>query len=425
MGIDLAERRTAASLTVGLMFVTIALAGCTLPGGEDEPAGLKIGSLLPLTGGLADFGPAAQNGVSLAVEHVNAEGGVLGEPVVHIGENSQTDEDAATSAVARLLDVEGIHGLVGPMGSGVTLAVMDQVVAREIPMISPSNTGTVFTQLSMDSETDGWYFRTVPSDALQGWVMAKLAQDEGMLTISILAQDTPYGVGFGDVVEEQFQDRGGVVLNYIRYDPADDDFTSELEDATSPVEPDGIVVVGYPDEGETLVRDAYGRDLIGPQTEIRWFFSEGFLSQDFVDRVEAEDPATAILDGYNGTTPEQLTDDQFLAQYEAAYGGPPALFADRTYDATVLLMLAAESCQCTGGEELKDAIVSVQNEPGTEVTYDVGRALQLIRDGEDIVWTGAAGPLLFDDNHDVIAPYSVWAIIDGQITVTETGIVPE
>lgn len=422
MGFAGPRRQATAGFLIALLVVSVALAGCMQRDRGGAGEGLRLGSIMPLTGGLADFGPSSQNAVNLAVRHVNDAGGVRGADVQHFGEDSETDEGATTSAAANLIEVQRIHGLVGPMGSGPSLAIIEQVASAQIPMISPSNTGTVFTELSASSDTGGWYFRTVPSDALQGWVMAFLVQTEGMSTISILAQDTPYGVGFGDVVKEQFEARGGTVSTYIRYDPAADDFSGEVEDATTP-EPDGVVVVGYPDEGETLVRNAIERDKIGGASDIRWFFSEGFKSQAFVDRIHQEAPG--VLNGYNGTTPMSLTNETFLADYQAAYGEEPFLFADRTYDATVLLMLAAEFCNCTGGEAYKEAIVDVQNPPGTEVVYDVAEALRLVRDGTDIVWTGAAGPLEFDDNNDVAAPYATWAIVDGQITTVQTGIVPE
>ncbi len=393
---------------------------------EDGPA-LKLGSLLPLTGDLNPFGPSAENAVQLAVEHVNEAGGVNGQDVELITADSETSEDAASSAASHLIDVEEVHAIVGAMGSSVSLAFIDQVVAAEIPMISPSNTAPTFTEMAEDSETDGWYFRTVPSDTLQGALMADVAIDEGFETASILAINNDYGVGFGDVFQERYEDNGGEVLEYVRYDPEGTDFSSDV-DAVAAANPDVVVAIGYPDTGQIFMQNAIDRGHAGANPSVQWMFSEGFQDQSgFVDQlgtVEFEDEEVSVIEGCLGTAPQEMTHEQFVADFQEAFDMEPALFSDRTYDAAMLLMLASEACDCVEGEAFKDAITEVQNEPGTEVEYDAEEALLLLRAGQDIQWTGAAGPLEFDENNDVTAPGLIWQVNEGQIEVIETGIVP-
>lgn len=388
---------------------------------------LKIGSILPLTGDLNPYGPSAENSVQLAVNHVNDAGGVNGQEVAWVAEDSETSEDAASQAANNLINVEEVHGIVGAMGSGVSLSFIDQVVNAQIPMISPSNTGTDFTEMSANNETDGWYFRTVPSDALQGAVMAQLALDDGYETASILAIDNAYGNGFADVFQEEFGNGGGEVLDRVEYDPEGSDFSSDIQAVTSS-DPDTIVAIGYPDTGQIFMRNAYDRGHAGGNPTADWLFSEGFKDQSgFVDElptVEFEDEEHSIIEGCKGTTPMETTNDQFVQDFQGEFGEEPALFSDRTYDAAMLLMLASEHCNCVEGQEYQDAIVEVQNPPGEEVAYDAQQALTLLKAGQDIQWTGAAGPMEFDENHDVTAPYAIWQVNDGQVEVVREDIVP-
>ncbi len=406
------------AVMVGLLMFTVMLSGCAAV--DDDGEELRIGSILPLTGDLDAYGPSAQNAVNLAVDHVNANGGVLDEDVTHVEANSESDEEAAPGAASELIDVEGVHGIVGAMGSGVSLSFIEQAVTAEVPMISPANTAPEFTEMSENSETDGWYFRTVPTDAVQAAVMADQVSDAGHLTASIIAINNDYGVGFGDAFEENFD---GEVLSYVRYDPDGTDFSSDVEEATTPP-PEAMVFVGYPDTGEQIMRNAYENGHAGDDSNIQWYFSEGVMDQSFIDGLH-EDADEPFMNGYQGTNPQSMTADQFLEDYQDEFDGEPALFADRTYDAAMLLMLGAQSCECTSGEDYKEAIREVQNPPGEEVEYDVQQALELLRDGEDIEWTGAAGPLEFDENNDVLVPFQIWEVIDGQIEVIESDVQPE
>jgi neutral amino acid transport system substrate-binding protein len=388
---------------------------------------LKLGTILPLTGGLSPYGPASENAVKMAVQQVNDAGGVNGQQVELVTADSESSEDAASQAVNNLINVEEVHGLVGAMGSGVSLSFIDQVVDAEIPMISPANTGTDFTEMSANGETEGWYFRTVPSDALQGAVMAQLAHDEGHETASVLAIDNAYGNGFGDVFQESFEEQGGEVLNFVNYNPEGSDFSSDVEAATED-DPDVIVAVGYPDTGRIFMQNAYDRGHAGGNPTADWLFSEGFKNETgFVDQlpnVTFEGEEHSIVEGCKGTTPMETTRDAFVEDYQSEYEGEPALFADRSFDAAMLMMLASEHCDCVEGQQFQDAIVEVQNPPGQEVEYDAQQALTLLRAGQDIQWTGAAGPMEFDENHDVTAPYAIWEVNEGEIEVVEEDIVP-
>lgn len=409
-------------LVVGVLFVSVALAGCTDGRQRDGAEAFKLGSVLPLTGDLSAFGPSAEKAVRLAVKQVNANGGVNGEPVEHISEDSETSQTAAPQAVSRLINVEGVHGLVGAMGSGVSLSFIEQVAQAGIPMISPSNTAPTFsTVYGQDGGDNGWYFRTVPADTLQGRVMVQLAQQRNFTKTAILAINNDYGVGFGEVFQAAWEEMGREVTAFVKYDPEETSFGSTV-DQVAAGDPDGVVVIGYPDTVTAIMDVAFEKGYAGPDGTLEWLFSEGLKDQAFVDQVNQTQDGEWILAGYLGTTPVFDLSQDFVDTFRSEYGSEPALFSDTTYDAAMLLMLAAEQCDCTGGEPLRQALLQVQND-GTEVG-DPGEALERIRNGEDIDWDGAAGEMSWDDIGDVTTgTYAIWQVTDeGEIETVQSDI---
>lgn len=434
MGFDGSGQRTAAFFA-GAIAIALVLAGCPQPGGNgDGVSAFKLGSVLPLTGDLSPFGPSAEKAVQLAVKKVNDNGGVNDQDVVHISEDSETSQQAAPQAVNRLINVEGIHGLVGAMGSGVSLSFIDSVAQAGLPMVSPSNTAPTFsTTYGTEGGDNGWYFRTVPADTLQGKVMNQLVQNSGHSKVSILAINNDYGVGFGDIFQQEFQtddpaETGGRDIEaYVKYDPQATTFGSTVDEvagANDPtVDPEAVVVIGYPDTVSAVMDTAFSKGYAGPNGSLDWFFSEGLKDESgFVDEVNTTDEGEYILAGYRGTTPEFDIGQEFASDFQSEYGEEPALFSDNTFDAAMLQMLAAEQCDCVKGEPLKQAMFQVQND-GTEVST-VSEALTMIRNGEDIDWDGAAGEMSWDGIGDVTTgTYSTWKVDDsGRIVTIESGI---
>ena len=160
------------------MVVVAAVASLVLVscgGGNNASGPLKIGSLLPETGSLAFLGPPEFAGVDLAVEEINAAGGVLGENIEHIrGDSGDTSSDIAQQTTDSHISA-GVSAIVGAASSGVSFTVIDKIASAEIVHFSPANTSPDFTNY----EDDGYYFRTAPSDTFQGAVLGQLMAKEG------------------------------------------------------------------------------------------------------------------------------------------------------------------------------------------------------------------------------------------------------
>jgi ABC-type branched-subunit amino acid transport system substrate-binding protein len=188
---------------------------CPTPPPQKGDGELVLGSLLPLTGDLAFLGPPEVAGVQLAIEEMNKAGGVLGKDVKLVqADSGDGSPDIAPSETDKLLNA-GADAIVGAASSSVSLSVLDKITSAGVVQMSPANTSTAFD----NCDDNGFYFRTAPSDVLQGAVMANLVSSDGHDTVSILARQEAYGQALADQVDQVFTQQGGKVVDKIFYTP--------------------------------------------------------------------------------------------------------------------------------------------------------------------------------------------------------------
>ena len=236
---------------------TLVLAAC---GGGDDDGGnedsgkaakgdgvLTVGTLLPSTGDLAFLGPPEFAGVDLAVQDINEAGGVLGKDV----KQSKADSGDGTPKIApgsvdKLL-AANVDTIIGAASSSVSLSVIDKIINAGVVHFSPANTSTAF-----DTYDDkGMYFRTAPSDVLQGQVMASELISDGKQNIAIMARQDSYGEALADNVEQFFTQAGGQVVSKQLYDPNAANFNAEVN-AIKGEDPDAIVLIAF-DETKKII----------------------------------------------------------------------------------------------------------------------------------------------------------------------------
>jgi len=225
-----------------------------IPKGDGE---FVVGSLLPQTGDLAFLGPPEIAGVDLAVKDINEAGGVLGKDAKHVkADSGDGTPNIAPSETDKLLAANA-DIILGAASSSVSLSVIDKIVNAGVLMVSPANTSTAF-----DTYKDkGLYFRTAPSDVLQGRVMATLMAEDGAKNIAILARQDSYGEALADNVETFFTESGGKVALKQLYAPDAANFTAEI-DALKAANPDAIVVISF-DETKKIIPEMIKKG-IGP-----------------------------------------------------------------------------------------------------------------------------------------------------------------
>ena len=290
---------------------SLALAAC---GGDDEGDGtaadesptaeltgdgeLVLGSLLPQTGSLAFLGPPEFAGVDLGVQEINEAGGVLGQDVVvNHTDSGDTSTDIASQSVDSLISQE-VDAIIGAASSGVTATVIDAVVQSGTVMFSPANTSPDFT----DYPDDGLYFRTAPSDVLQGRVMGDLVISDGYANVGIMALQDPYGEGLAENITISVEEGGGTIAGgeAIIYDPNAANYATEVTQMAA-LAPDAIVLVGFA-ETLTIIPELVNQG-IGPQ-DVPLYFVDGNLSN-YGDELPA-----GTLDGNKGTLPGAETTER-------------------------------------------------------------------------------------------------------------------
>jgi ABC-type branched-subunit amino acid transport system substrate-binding protein len=390
-------------ILTAILAIGVIAAAC---GGDDdddvEP--LKIGFLNVFSGPLAEFGPAIQTGVELAIAHINAAGGVNGSDVTFVTGDSAVDPIQGVEEARRLVEVEGVAAIVGPLSSGVAIAVAESVTgAAGVVTITPSGTSPAISA----ADDDDFLFRSTVSDAAQGPVFANLANEEGYDNLGILYIDDAYGQGLSAAIEAAF---GGESVS-VAYQDGQASYLAELQEAAA----NGatvLVSVGFPTQAEIYIREALENDLFD-----KFLFVDGTKSQDLIDAIGAD-----FLNGFKGTAPGAGPDSPstiaWNEAYIAEYGELPALpFVREAYDATIAIALAAEAAGSSDREAIRDALRDISSPGGVVVVpgaEGIAAGLQAIRDGDDVNYEGAATTLDWDAVGDVTTGFiEVWEYQDG------------
>jgi ABC-type branched-subunit amino acid transport system substrate-binding protein len=395
------------------------------PAGESPAAtgeGLKLGTLLPLTGDLAQYGKPMQESVDLLVQTVNACGGALGQPITLISEDDQTDPAAGAAGMTKLAEVDRVAGVVGAAGSAVSSAAVDIAVRNQVVEISPSSTSPTFTERASKGEFNGFWYRTAPPDTYQGEALAKLAQEQGFKRVAVLAINNDYGNGLVQSFVSAFKELGGEVVNEANptlYAPTATTFDSELGAAFNG-EPDAVMMVAYPETGSLILKAAQEQGFLGGKTKM--LLTDGMKTDELANLVGKGPDGQFIATGVLGTAPSAggPAIEAFRQLYTGKFNRDPQVYDPNSWDAAALLVLAAEAAKANTGEAIKAQIPNVANPPGDEVS-DVCQALTLVREGKDINYQGASGTVDLNNDGDVAGAYDVWTVTeDGKIAVQST-----
>lgn len=375
---------------------------------------LIVGNLNSFTGPLAEFGGPLRNSVELAASHVNRAGGVGGASMVIISRDTAVNPVQGTDSARALVDVENVAAIVGALSSGVTIAVANSVtVPKDTLLISGASTAPGISVL----DDDDLLFRTTPSDAAQGVVLARLANEQGYEKVGIMYINNAYGEGLADQFETSFNELGGEVTARVPHEEIQPTYASELEKATED-DPDVLLTISYPGQAAVYVREALEGDYADT-----FLFVDGVKGADWINEIDAWD----ALDGTLGTvqgSPGNPAKDVFEEAYLETYGFEVSHpFMAEHYDATVLIALAAaQAGSTTDSAAIRDALRAVANAPGEVVgpgRDGIAKALQLIAAGEDINYEGAGGNVDFNENGDVFGTIEIWQVKDGEIQSTD------
>lgn len=422
-------RRSLGAVAAAVSLVTVA-AACSSAGdggttgntgggggGGGSGAALKIGYILPETGELAKAGLGKPQiaSVKYAVKVINDAGGVNGKQIAApVGADETGDASKANVNVDNLLNAN-VNAIIGAAASGMTLAIINKVVQSGVVECSGSNTAPNLT----DFKDNGLYFRTAPSDALQGPVLGNLVVQTGHKKIVVAARADDYGRGLQEAADKAITAAGGTVVDKPTYDPNTTNFDALVSKIQSD-QPDAVVLLSFGEVAQIL------KGLIeaglGP-SKVAIFGADGVHSPDIPKQVDPNNPK--VLDGMMGTAPASAENAKFVAAIKAFDPSLSALqYAPQVFDCTTTVALAAEEAKSNDPAKIKEHMIDVTKD-GTKCT-SYADCKKLLDQGTDIDYDGASGPLDFDEHGEPSsASIEIWQFANGKLgtvrTVESTG----
>ena len=383
--------------TVGFAALAMLAVACGSGGGSNAGGGasssapkligdgtLKVGYVMPETGQLAFLGPPQIDGVKYAVQQINTAGGVLGKkiPAVVSGDTAG-DASVAQQSADRVL-ASGVQAIMGAAASGMSLAIIDKVTGAHVVQCSASNTAPTFTTY----QDGGYYFRTAPSDALQGPVLANTVVSDGHSKVAIVARADDYGKGLANATAKSLQQSGASVAVNETYDPNTTDFSATVQKVVS-AKPDAVVVIAF-EEGKQILKGLIEAGS-GPG-KVGVYGADGLRSTQLPKLVDPKNPS--VLAGMKGTAPASAENPAFtkaLQQFDPKL--KELQYAPQAFDCMTIVALAAEQAKTNDPSVFKNNINGVTKDGTKCSTYAACK--RLIDAGTNIDYQGVSGPLDF------------------------------
>ncbi len=361
---------------IAVLVVVAALAGCVQP--EKKPEEIKIGAVLPLTGDGALYGQMAKKAIDLAVEETNAKGGIKGRNLSMIYEDSQIKPDLATNAVTKLITVDNVTAIIGPMSSNEFLPVIPIVQKNKVVIVSPSATSKDITKAG------DYKFRTIVSDIYDGTAMAQFAFNKmGYRNVSVFYIDEAGPKGVSVAFMEEFKRLGGKIIAEEKGTQEGTDFRTQITKIKG-ANPDAVYFAGY--AKETVIFLTQAKEL-GLKKQL--------MTHQLIDDpdviIRAGDTANGVIFTSPKLTPEtggQAVKD-FFEKFRQRYGEDPQNFAPNTYDAVMLIVKAMDKYGANS-ESIKKGLYEIKG------------------------YQGASGEITIDENGDVVQSMMIMVIKDGK-----------
>ncbi len=372
---------------------SLALSGCG--GGPPQGGGsgaapsaqagyIPIGSYASVTGTRATFGQATNRGVELAIEEINAAGGVLGKPLKLFVEDDQSRQEEVPAVVAKLINQNKVVVVIGEVASSCSLAAAPICQRERVPMITPSSTNPRVTQVG------DYIFRMCYLDDFQGAAMARFAYRSLGAKRAAIFRDirNAYSVGLADFFSAEFQKLGGTIVADDKYSEGDADYRAQLTKIKS-TNPDCIFVPGYYADAAKIAKQSRDLGITAPQLG-----GDGWESPRLLEiGGKALDGAFYGNHYFPGDPRPSVANfrEKFIARYHDA----PEAFSGLGYDSAMLAADAIRRAGTTDGPALRDALASTKN------------------------WTGVTGTMSFDANRNPVKSIAILAIQNGAITLRD------
>ena len=377
-----------------------------------EDCKITVGVVMELTGPAGEYGQAGAKSVEMAFRDINDAGLVQGCKLAADTRDSQSQGTVAVDAATQLVQLKKVPVIIGGIISSVSIPILTAVTApARVVQISPASSSPTLTALGRDGKTNGIFFRTITSDALQGTAAAKFALDQGIKKIAVIHVNNDFGVNMFGEFAKAYKALGGEIVSTTPYNEKQASYASEAT-AAMVGKPDALYLIATPVDGATIARAWVSQGGVG-----KFLLNDGMNSPDFIASVGAK----YLNEAYgtsSGTSPSAST-EYFNANYKAFSNIDPANpAADRSYDAGAIVGLAIAAAGSQDPLAIRDAIFKVTAKDGAVIhagKAEFAKALALLRDGKAIRYEGVIGPVAFDQFGDITGPFRLWKITDGKV----------
>lgn len=316
-------------------------------------AGVKIGAVTCLTGALSTFGVSSVQGLHLAVDQMNASGGVLGGPIVLVVEDNGSRPGESATIARKFISQDKVTAILGGLTSSATMEAAPLAQAAKIPMLTPSATNVAITKIG------DYIFRSCFIDPFTGRIMAKFALDALQAKRAIVMTDVKqdYSVGLTDAIREYFVGNGGGTLSALSYSSGDTNFRTQLT-AVRMAHPDVIFLPGYYTEAALILRQARQLGITCP-----FVGGEGWDSPALVQVAGKSADGSFYTNHFAAADPDPRV-QAFVKEYRARFDSVPDALAALWYDGARLLAQAVERAASTDPAKIRDALATTRDFDG-------------------------------------------------------------
>jgi branched-chain amino acid transport system substrate-binding protein len=333
-------------------------------GGGNAGGTIKVGEFASLTGKEAAFGQSSHMGTALAVDDLNAAGGVLGKQIQLITEDDQSQAGQPSTDVRKLISDDGVVAVLGEVASSRSLEAAPVCQQNQIPMISPSSTNPKVTQVG------DYIFRVCFIDPFQGTVMANFATKTLKLKTAAVLTDvtSDYSEGLAKFFKDSFTANGGKIVAEQNYSGGDKDFNAQLT-AIKAANPDGIFVPGYYTEVGLIVLQARQLGINVPL-----FGGDGWDGKPILSIGGQALEGTYFSDHFTPDDTNSVVQD-FVKRFQAKFNSTPDAMAALGYDSAMILADAIKRAGATDGPKVRDALAATKDFHGVtgNITIDANR----------------------------------------------------
>jgi branched-chain amino acid transport system substrate-binding protein len=353
-------------MATAVLAVSLFLAGCNKPSSAPGAGGdtIKVGEFASMTGSEATFGQSSHKGTALAIDDLNAAGGVLGKKLELLMEDDQSQAGQPATVVRKLISRDGVVAILGEVASSRSLEAAPICQENKIPMVSPASTNPKVT------EVGDYIFRVCFIDPFQGTVMANFALHTLHLkNVAVLTDvKSDYSLGLAKFFKEGFVAGGGKIVAEQNYSSGDKDFSAELT-AIKAENPDGIFVPGYYTEVGLI---ALQEKQLGVSVPL--FGGDGWESSSLVPIGGAALEGDYFSTHYSPEDTSPAVQD-FVKKFKVKYNETPDAMAALGYDSAMILAAAMKSAGTTDGAKVRDALAAVKDFSGVtgKITMDANR----------------------------------------------------